>query len=516
MKTLNLIIGLCCFLVQVCTSMENPGEVKTTNGLVSGFTKGDIRIFKGIPFARPPVGDLRWKAPQPVKNWDGVKECKAFGPSPMQAKPVPFMFWSSEFLIPEDPIDEDCLYLNVWTRAEQAGEKRPVLVFIYGGGFRSGGSGCPIYDGESMAKKGVVFVSINYRVGPFGFLAHPELSEESESGTSGNYGILDMIAALHWVKDNISAFGGDPGNVTIAGQSAGAFGVNFLTASPLASGLFHRAIAQSGGSFYSDPLRERLTMKDAEAMGVDFAEGLDAESIEELRNKPAEEIHKTQNQLSWPIEDGYVLSRSIYETYATGHQNDIPLLLGWNENDIVMGLPLQESEFRERIETRFGQLSQTFYDAYPMNTQEEVIEAQFNMNRDETFGIQVRTWAKLQTKTGQSQVYLYNFNREVPSNTPQTQFGAFHSGEIVYAYDNLHTLDRPWKETDYQIAKTMSEYWVNFALTGNPNGDDLPVWKQYNDQSESVLIIDTQTKSQKLPTSKKLDFWEQYFKKTIN
>jgi para-nitrobenzyl esterase len=198
--------------------------------------------YKGIPFAAPPVGELRWKAPQALEPWEGILECDAFGPSPVQGKPMAFMFWSEEFLIPADPISEDCLYLNVWTEAETIEEKLPVIVYIYGGGFRSGGSGCAIYDGASMASKGVVFVSINYRVGLFGFLAHPELTAESEYGSSGNYGILDMIAALKWVNRNISQFGGDPGNVTIAGQSAGAFGVNYLTVSPLARGTFHRAL----------------------------------------------------------------------------------------------------------------------------------------------------------------------------------------------------------------------------------------------------------------------------------
>ncbi|WP_158552449.1 carboxylesterase family protein [Spirosoma telluris] len=215
------------------TAFGQSTVVKTENGQIEGTVNktGDVRVFKGVPFAASPVGNLRWKAPQPLAKWSGVKNCKVFGPSPMQAKPAPFMYWSTEFLIPESPISEDCLYLNVWTGAKSATEKRPVIVFIPGGGFRSGGGACPIYDGEAMAKKGVVFVNINYRLGVFGFLAHPELSRESGHTASGNYALMDMIAALQWVHKNIAALGGDPQNVTVAGQSAGAFAVNFLTVS---------------------------------------------------------------------------------------------------------------------------------------------------------------------------------------------------------------------------------------------------------------------------------------------
>ncbi|HXB09294.1 MAG TPA: carboxylesterase family protein, partial [Puia sp.] len=225
--------------------------VKVEGGLISGAVNqaGNIHVFKGVPFAAPPVGVLRWKAPQPVPSWTGVKSCVAFGPSPMQDAPVPFSMWSEEFLIRKEPIGEDCLYLNIWSGAAAPTEKRPVLLWIYGGGFGSGGANVPIYDGEAMAKKGVVFVSINYRVGIFGFFAHPALTRESGHGASGNYGLLDQIAALKWVRKNIAAFGGDPANVTIAGQSAGSISVNCLVASPLASGLFQRAIGESGASF---------------------------------------------------------------------------------------------------------------------------------------------------------------------------------------------------------------------------------------------------------------------------
>jgi para-nitrobenzyl esterase len=314
---------------------------------------GNIRIYKGIPFAAPPVGDLRWKAPQPAEPWNDVRTCDAFGPSPVQPPPAPFMFWSSEFLIPGESISEDCLYLNVWTGAESPDERRPVLVYIYGGGFRSGGSGCPIYDGEAMAEKGVVFVSFNYRVGVFGFLAHPELTQEADYQASGNYALLDMIAALRWVQENISSFGGDPANVTIAGQSAGAFGVNYLAASPLARGLFHRAIAQSGGSFYTSPRRPTPTLETAEQQGIDFAESINCRSLAELRAKSAGELLQAQGAPSWPIVDGYVVPEPIYDVYAKGRQNDVPVLLGWNKDDKVMSRPMKADAFRAQMRQRF-------------------------------------------------------------------------------------------------------------------------------------------------------------------
>ncbi|HRH60881.1 MAG TPA: carboxylesterase family protein, partial [Chitinophagaceae bacterium] len=242
-------------ITSVITAQKNKAPVVKTNaGLISGIINDDatVRIYKGIPFAAPPVGELRWKAPQPLQSWSGVKKCDAFSASPMQNKPTPFMMYTPEFLIPEQPISEDCLYLNVWTAAKSSKEKRPVIVWIYGGGFVSGGSACAIYDGENLAKKGVVFVSINYRVGVFGFLAHPELTKESNGKGSGNFAFLDQIAALQWVKKNIEAFGGDPNRVTIAGQSAGSFSVNALMASPVAKGLFQRAIGESGAMFNVD------------------------------------------------------------------------------------------------------------------------------------------------------------------------------------------------------------------------------------------------------------------------
>ncbi len=510
---LSVLFGMAACAVH---SEEEPDKIGVHRQVSGGEIVGeyadesDLFIFRGIPFAAPPVGDLRWKEPQPVVPWEGARECKAFGPSPMQPAPRPFMFWSSEFLIPEEPISEDCLYLNVWTPAKEESEKLPVLVYIYGGGFQSGGSACPIYDGSSMAGKNLVFVSINYRVGKFGFFAHPELSDESPSGTSGNYGILDMIAALQWVQNNIHSFGGNAGNVTIAGQSAGSFAVNYLAASPVAKGLFHRAIGESGASFYSNPRRPAVTPEEAENLGVEFAASAGAPSLAALREMPADSILAMPGGLTWPYTDGYVLPNSIHDIYQAGNQNDVPLLIGWNENDILMGPPMEEKAFRKSVSLRFGDLTETFNQAYPADSPEEIDKIQFEMNRDESFGVQVRAWGTLQSKTGEAPVYMYNFNRELPAHTSETQFGAFHSGEIVYAYDNLETLDRPWEEADREIARIMSGYWANFASSGDPNGGGLPEWRPYKPDQEFVQVIDTEIQSVTLPTRQKLMFWEQF------
>jgi para-nitrobenzyl esterase len=498
-------------LAPICLSAQSK-IIQTDKGKIEGTTSGagTIRIFKGIPFAAPPVGDLRWKAPQSAQAWEGVKTCDRFAASPVQGKPTPIMYWSSEFLIPEEPIDEDCLYLNVWTGAQSDSEKRPVLVYIYGGGFRSGGAGCPIYDGEAMAEKGVVFVSLNYRVGLFGFLAHPELSAEASYGTSGNYALLDMIAGLQWVQRNIAAFGGDPNNVTIAGQSAGAFAVSFLTASPLAKGLFQRAIAESGGSFVSNPRRPSPTLTDAEKLGFELAKNLKCESLSELRAKSAEEILQAQGGISWPIIDGYVVPESCADMYRQGKHNDVSLLLGWNAEDLVIFGSQPADEFKAQAQQRFGPQFADLTKVYPMGSEAEISAARKAMSRDETFAIQAYSWAKFQHEYSKSKVFLYNFNRALPAHTPETEFGAFHSGEIVYAYDNLPTLDRPWEPIDHQIADEMSSYWVNFARTGDPNGKGLPKWKAFKAGKPNTLIIDEETKTVLLPDLQKLQFWEKF------
>lgn len=498
-----------------CESQKSPfnAPVEIEGGFISGNRDSSTGVysFKGIPFAQPPVGDLRWKSPKPVEPWDGIKPCAKFGPSPVQREPSPFMFWSSEFLIPPKMISEDCLYLNVWTKAKSKDAKLPVLVYIYGGGYNSGGSACPIYDGTSTAEKDVIFVSFNYRVGVFGFLAHPELSEESEFNSSGNYGLLDMIAALQWVKNNIAAFGGDPDNVTIAGQSAGASAVNHLVASPYGHNLFNKAVAQSGGNVISNPNRPQMGLKRAEEIGIAFADSLGATGIEDLRNMSASQIHNARGGIRTPIVDGSIIPESIAKIFDQGRQNDVPTIVGWNKDDVVMMAPRPADDFRNDMANNFGEMAPAFFEAYPSSTEEEAAQAQFDFNRDIIFGSQDYFWALKQTRNGKSPIYVYNFNRDVPAYDDSTAFGAFHSGEIVYLYDNLHTLDRPWQEIDHQITQQFSSYMINFVKSGDPNGEGLPQWYPFDPQKNKAMIIDSVTSFEEIPTLDKMKFWERYF-----
>jgi len=485
---------------------EKDGIIKTTDGLVSGTVNsdGDIHVFKGIPFAAPPVGNLRWKAPQPVTPWTGVKKCDVFSASPIQNKPAAFSMWSEEFLIPKEPISEDCLYLNVWTGSTSK-EKRPVLVWIYGGGFSSGGSAVPIYDGEAMAKKGIVFVSINYRVGVFGFFAHPELTKESDHQSSGNYGLMDQLAALTWVKKNIAAFGGDPGNVTIAGQSAGSMSVNCLVASPLAGGLFKRAIAESGASFIGNRRNRPGNLGAAEQQGAKTAQAFNASSIAQLRSVPADELLK-KAQGTGPIVDGYVLPESIADIFAAGKQNKVDLLTGWNQDEGLLSGPMKNAEdFKKGIEQQYGEAASTFFQFYPAGNDAEAAASQLNLSRDMIFGIQNYTWANVQSKQ-QSKVYLYRFTHKPPATGEYVKYGAFHTGEVPYAYDNLKFVNRPWQAVDHQLADIMSTYWANFVKTGDPNGKGLAEWPAYNTASKKAMIFSEKIKAAVLTDSQALDF----------
>ena len=484
--------------------------IKVDGGMISGVTNssGDVHIFKGIPFAAPPVGDLRWKAPQPVVSWNGIKKCDAFGPSPMQSSPVPFGPWSEEYLIPKTPISEDCLYLNVWTGAASAKEKRPVVLWIYGGGFVSGGTGVPVYDGEAMAQKGIIFVSANYRVGIFGFFALPELTKESAHHTSGNYGLLDQVAALKWIRKNIAAFGGDPDNITIAGQSAGSMSVNCLVASPLCKGLFKHAIAESGAELIDARGKGAATLQQAEEEGVKYEQSINVNSLKVLRKIPDDELLKKYWPLSSPIIDGYVLPKSISEIFAVGEENKVDLLTGWNEDDgLAFGKMDNAEEFKKHAEEKYGAGAQKFLSFYPANTDEEAIASQQKLSRDMMFGIQNYTWANKQSGFKNSKVYLYRFARKLPATGDYKKYGAFHTGEVAYAYGNLNFVHRcPWEPDDFVLEKTMSSYWANFIKTGNPNGKNLPEWPKYNSINNDVMILDIDPHVKQLPNKKALDF----------
>ncbi|PWT70711.1 MAG: esterase [Bacteroidetes bacterium] len=489
-------------LIAIQSISQNLKIVKTGSGEISGIESDHgVHIFKGIPFAAAPLGDLRWKAPQPVAPWTGVRLCTAFGPSPMQGKPIPFGMWTREFLIPKEPISEDCLYLNVWTAAQSPKERRPVIVWIYGGGFVSGGSACPIYDGEAMARKGIVFVSINYRVGIFGFFAHPELTRESGKNASGNYALMDQLAALQWVQKNIAAFGGDPINVTVAGQSAGSFCVNSLVASPLAKNLFHKAIGESGASFsVSFP-----TLQEAEEEGLSIASFLHAPSLADLRKLPAEEILKAPIKVRGPIVDGYVLPQSVADIFAAGAENKVPLLTGWNEDEGFSNAKKAE-DFKKEIEHTYGNDANQFLKYYPASSDSIAAVSQLNLSRDQTFGSQNYAWAVLQSRQ-LAQVFVYRFARKLPAGkSPFAHHSAFHTGEVPYAYNNLGLVDRPWEPVDYKLAEIMSSYWANFVATGDPNGNGLPTWPAFNSREKKVMILKERSEAVTLPDADALDF----------
>ena len=475
-------------------------KVKVDGGTVEGYVSENVTIFKGIPFAAPPVGDLRWKAPQPVVPWTGVRKCTINPPSAMQAKPVPFMMWSKEFMAPEEPLSEDCLYLNVWTGAKKNNAKLPVIVWIHGGGFTGGSGTVPLYDGTEMAKKGVVFVTVNYRLGVFGFLAHPELSAESTSHVSGNYGILDQIAALKWVRKNIAAFGGDPSNVTIDGQSAGSFSVNALMVSPLASGLFQRAIGQSGAMF-SGTGSITFDLKSGEAEGTKFQDRAGAKSISDLRKLNADDLLKVQGRWGLVI-DGYVLPPANL-TFTSGKQNDVPLITGWNADDgFSMGPPMNAESFRKNAEKTYGDRAAEYLKVFPAGNDEEAKQSQKIISQM-FFGFENYKWAKLQSMTGKNKAWLYYFRR-VPPGEPN--YGAFHSSEFGYALKTLKLWNRPFTSWDYQLSDMMSSYWVNFAKTGNPNGPGLPEWPSFSKSDPKVIEFGDQVKQADVPYAKQLDF----------
>lgn len=519
MKKSFFILVIILLVFSSCTRYQQNDQEDSINfegiqvegGVISGITGSDkeVYIFKGIPYAAAPVDHLRWKAPAPVQPWEGVKKCNSFSASAMQASPEPFYMWSEEFLIPREPIDEDCLYLNVWTGAKKKNEKRPVLVWIHGGGFVSGSGSVPIYDGHAMARKGVIFVSINYRLGIFGFFSHPELTRESSVNASGNYGLMDQIAALKWVKNNIAEFGGDPENITIAGQSAGSASVVYLVASPLAKGLFQKAIAQSGAGLLSrlaGPDRSALlNLQQAEQAGVEVANNVQANSLTELRNIPAVDLLNKVRIFSNPIIDGYVLPESVAKIYKEDKENKISLLTGWNEDDgIVMGRFEKAIVFEERILSQWGASGRELLSYYPASNDSIAEISQKDLQRDIVFGAQNYTLANLVSQQGKD-VYVYRFTRNVPAGQ-YIDYGAFHTGEVPYAYNNLNFLNRPFEPVDFKLANAMSSYWANFAISGNPNGDGLPEWPEYKVNSHEIMIFGDQYRKGIITDTTSLNF----------
>jgi para-nitrobenzyl esterase len=491
-------------------------EAGVTGGHVAGASASGIASFKGIPFAAPPVGPLRWKAPQPVKPWTGVKQATAFGASCMQDAMFPRLFNAPPAM------SEDCLYLNVWTPAKAAGDALPVMVWIYGGGFVGGQTSVQAYDGTRLAEKGVVLVSVAYRLGVFGFLAHPDLSRESGKG-SGNYGLEDMIAGLQWVKANIAKFGGDPGRVTIFGESAGGIAVSMLAASPAAKGLFHRAISESGGNF--GPARfaneggmNVPALKVAEAAGQTFLSKTGAADIKAAREIQAETLQSAMGPglqaAFWPVFDGDVLPGDQYELYRANRFNDTAVLIGTNsdEGGLFAQPGMTPTLFESQIRAGYGKEADVILAAYPHATDAEAARAGKDIFRESAFAWHTWAWAMLQAQKGHGKAYLYYFDHR----TPQSPNGAGHGSEIAYVFRNLGGggalgSTTPPRPEDVKMSDLMSSYWVNFAKSGDPNGPGLPQWPAFAAASQQAMFFDRQPGARPVPNMPQVKALDGYY-----
>jgi para-nitrobenzyl esterase len=454
--------------------------VRIDTGLISG-TSGrspEIRVFKGIPFAAAPVGELRWRTPQPALRWDGVRKADQFGPRCMQGGGPN-----------APPTSEDCLFLNVWTGARSSSARRPVMVWSHGGAFAVGSGSTPLYDGENLAKKGVIVVTYNYRLGPFGWFSHPELSNESGHHASGNQGLMDAIAALKWVQKNVASFGGDPKNVTIFGESAGGTIGAAMLGSPEAKGLFHRAISESP-FWMGFPTARWMALAEAEQSGRQVATTLGVTSLAELRAKTAEELLKGGRGL-FPIVDGWYVKEDPTIAFAEGRQHEADVLVGSNKDEgtfPAFGLNAEGAKrFGSEARERWGDLSEAFFKLYPTRTDAESQTSQLTWVRDE-MSWQTRNWAELQARRGKSRAYVYYFTHEPPSAGNQPPRGATHTAEIQYVFSNPPA-NRQWTEQEHKLADVMSSYWVNFASTGDPNGKELPAWPAYKDKGTGRAMI---------------------------
>lgn len=504
--------------------------VRIESGLLQGAVSADgvVRAFKGVPYAKPPVGGLRWRPPQAPARWDGTRSATQFGPQCIQHQRSPT---SIQNFAPEAEA-EDCLYLNVWTAAGAAEERRPVMVWIHGGAYYLGSGAVPIFDGEQLARRGAVVVTVNYRLGRLGFFAHPELSAESEHHASGNYGWLDLLAALGWVQRNIAAFGGDPACVTIFGQSVGAHTVCAFMTSPPARSLFHRAIGQSGAAL--SPPGETdggsvLPLDAAEANGRDFAKALGATSVAELREKPAQQIQLARPEAgwgikpvldpsepgamrrenAWPVIDGYLLPEAPDAVFARGAQTGVPLLTGSTtaEGGLYRGAPSLRA-FTESAQTTHGTAAHRFLALYHAADDAEAASASKAAHGDRLFTAQNWKWARLHAAAGRHNVFYYSFGRTPPA--PELKdIGAFHTADIAYIFQTLGAYPRwPWQAWDHELSNAMSSYWLNFARSGDPNGAGLPAWPRFDPQGEATMTFADDINITGVPNKPRLAFWQ--------
>jgi len=500
----NFIFTLSLIFVTVM-SKSQPAPVSVSQGLLQGVFGDGLTIYKGVPFAAPPVGELRWRAPQPASKWAGIRLADKFAPEPMQ---------------PGNPVSgksEDCLYLNVWTPASSAKDKIPVLVWIYGGAFNFGGTAESWYNGANLAKKGVVLVSIAYRVGQLGFLAHPELSAESPEHVSGNYGLLDMIAALKWIKENIASFGGDPDRVTIFGESAGGIAVSMLCASPLARGLFAGAISQSGGSFgpmrsITFPGENMKSLRVAEAEGEAYVKNAGSHSIAELRKVEADKLPARQG-LAWPIVDGWVIPDDQHRLYEAGKYNETPILVGYNSDEgASFSPPSTPEQYITAVKNRYGKFAGDLIKAYPPGSG-KVEKSARDLTRDAAFGWHTWSWATLQARRGRSKVFYYYFDQhpDYPAGSPRFGYGSPHAQEVAYVFGNLDLSDPQLTKTDVDISAAMATYWTNFAKYGDPNGPGQPQWPAFGGSDPVVMYFSQTPHTGPVPDAEALKVLDRYF-----
>ncbi len=491
MRILLLLAALCPLLAAA--------PIKIDTGLLEGVlnSDGSVRIFKGVPFAAPPTGNRRWQPPEPAEPWSSVRKADEFGSACVQGDVFGDIFPRGK------PMSEDCLNVTVWVPAKPASERLPVYLWFYGGGFAAGSNDEARYDGESFAKHGIVVVNANYRLGVFGFLAHPELTKESPHHASGNYGLLDQVAALRWVRKNIAAFGGDPGKITIGGESAGSLSVSALMASPLSRDLFHQAIGESGAFFGKVGGRGPMTLAEAEKQGVKFSETVGAKSLAELRGKPsadllAETMKRNGGFQFWPIVDGYFLPSDVPSIYAKNKQAQVPLLAGWNADEIRMSVMMAKEKpnaktFPKRLEQQFKNKAGEAAKVYPSSTDEEAVRSAGDLASDLFIVYGTWKWIDTQAKTGKP-VYRFQFDKAVPIPEAEKSaglktFGAAHAAEIEYVFRMLDSKKADWQPDDYKVAETMNVYWANFIKTGDPNGQGLSPWPSYT-KTHDVMHID--------------------------
>jgi len=493
-----------------------PETVRTEAGLVSG-VPGEhdpgVRVFKAIPFAAPPVGPLRWKAPTPAPHWEGVRRADKFAPSCLQPRRTGFLalIATSQRL---GESSEDCLYLNVWTAARSDRDRRPVMVWFPGGGFTTGGASALVFDGEALARKGVIVVTTNYRLGVFGFFTHPELDRESAGRASGNYGLLDQVAALQWVKRNIAAFGGDPDRVTIFGQSAGAVGVFYQMASPLSRGLFHRAIGESGGGTSAATFGVAMKRDDALKAGVMLAESVRAQSLGDLRAIPADQLLQRSSGTG-PIIDGTVVSDEVISVFRSGKQQNVPLLVGSNANE-GGATTIPADEYLKQSKERFLDLFDRYVTLYPAASEEEARASQLTFAPD-SMAWRMWTWADSHMKTGRSKTFIYTFARPAPPGDPEVG-RAHHGAEAPYVFHNLDLFGHQWVAWDRQLEDIISSYWINFATFGDPNAPRLPKWPAYmTAHPYQVLILGDKVEvGPSRLNAEKIALFEAYYKQLLS